>query len=150
MSVDLPTFARLAAAENALCVVNTTRADGSIQSSVVSSGVMTHPVTGAQVVALVAVGGSQKLANLRARSRTSVVARSSFEWATVEGDADLVGPDDARSGYDADAIRLLLREVFVAAGGTHDDWEEYDRVMATERRTAVFVTPIRTYGVTRD
>ena len=26
--------------------------------------------------------------------------------------------------------RLLLREVFVAAGGTHDDWDGYDATMA--------------------
>ena len=43
-------------------------------------------------------------------------------------------------------LPLLLRDVFTAAGGTHDDWHEYDRVMAAERRVAVFVTPERTYG----
>jgi len=36
--------------------------------------------------------------------------------------------------------------VFVAAGGTHDDWDEYDRVMAAERRTAVFVHADRISG----
>ena len=43
-------------------------------------------------------------------------------------------------------LRLLLREVFTAAGGTHDDWDAYDRVMREERRTAVLVTPTRVYG----
>ena len=33
-----------------------------------------------------------------------------------------------------------------SAGGTHDDWDEYDRVMAEQRRTAVFVEPTRVYG----
>nr|WP_018639991.1 hypothetical protein [Parafrankia elaeagni] len=47
---------------------------------------------------------------------------------------------------DADRLRLLLREIFTAAGGTHDDWDAYDRVMAEQRRTAVFVTPSRIYG----
>ncbi|MBV9413243.1 MAG: pyridoxamine 5'-phosphate oxidase, partial [Acidimicrobiia bacterium] len=55
--------------------------------------------------------------------------------------------DDALSGIDADRLRLLLREIFTAAGGTHDDFNEYDRVMASERRTAVLLTPTRTYGV---
>ena len=41
----------------------------------------------------------------------------------------------------------LLREVFIAAGGTHDDWIEYDATMARERRAAVLVTPTRIYGV---
>jgi len=41
----------------------------------------------------------------------------------------------------------LLRDIFTAAGGTHDDWDEYDRVMANERRVAVLVERERTYGV---
>ena len=43
-------------------------------------------------------------------------------------------------------MRTLLRDVFVAAGGTHDDWDEYDRVMRDQRRTAVFVAPTRVYS----
>jgi hypothetical protein len=60
--------------------------------------------------------------------------------------AELVGPDDPRAEISAERLRLLLREVFTAAGGVHDDWEEYDRVMAEQRRTAVLVTPHRVYG----
>jgi hypothetical protein len=40
----------------------------------------------------------------------------------------------------------LLREVFTAAGGEHDNWAEYDRVMAEQRRTVVLVEPGRVYG----
>jgi hypothetical protein len=47
---------------------------------------------------------------------------------------------------DAEGLRLLLRAVFTAAGGAHDDWETYDRVMAQERRTAVLMTPDRVYS----
>jgi hypothetical protein len=36
--------------------------------------------------------------------------------------------------------------VFSAAGGTHDDWDEYDRVMAGEERLAVLVRPERVYS----
>jgi hypothetical protein len=39
----------------------------------------------------------------------------------------------------------LLREVFTAAGGTHDDWDTYDKAMAEERRTAVLIAPVRAY-----
>jgi hypothetical protein len=46
----------------------------------------------------------------------------------------------------AKALRLLLREVFQAASGTHDDFDEFDRVMADEGRVAVFVTPERILG----
>jgi len=147
VSRDLAAFTRIAAMDHGLCVVNTVRVDGTIQSSVVNAGVLVHPTSGDQAVGLVAVGGSAKLANLRKQRRLSVVARSGWQWATVEGDADLIGPDDPWPGIDAEALRQLLREVFTAAGGTHDDWEEYDRTMAVERRTAVLVTPVRTYGV---
>jgi hypothetical protein len=118
-------------------------ADGTIQSSVVNAGVLVHPVTGARVVGLVAQGGSHKLANLRARPRASVVVRVGWEWAAVEGPVDLAGPDDPLPGVDGERLRLLLREVFTAAGGSHDDWPVYDRVMAVERRAAVLVTPER-------
>jgi len=36
--------------------------------------------------------------------------------------------------------------VFTAAGGTHDDWDAYDRTMVEQRRTAVLVSPSRLYG----
>jgi len=36
--------------------------------------------------------------------------------------------------------------VFASAGGTHEDWAAYDRVMAEERRAAVLITPARVYS----
>ncbi len=42
-------------------------------------------------------------------------------------------------------LRQLLRAIFSAAGGEHDDWDDYDRTMVEERRTAVLVTPSRVY-----
>ena len=49
-------------------------------------------------------------------------------------------------GVPPQAIAGLLRDVFRAAGGSHDDWDEYDRVMADDRRAVVFVTPARITG----
>jgi hypothetical protein len=87
------------------------------------------------------------LANLRARPQLAVTFRNGWQWATVEGRAELAGPDDAQPWLkDADQLRLLLREVFTAAGGTHDDWDEYDRVMAKERRGVVLIAPTRVYS----
>ncbi|MBV9381589.1 MAG: pyridoxamine 5'-phosphate oxidase family protein [Streptosporangiaceae bacterium] len=142
---DLAEFARLVPGDHGLVVVSTLRGDGTIQSSVVNGGVLAHPVTGEQVVGLVARGGTRKLANLRARPRATVVVRAGWQWAAAEGPVDLAGPDDPLPGVDAERLRLLLREVFTAAGGTHDDWETYDRVMAEEHRTAVLVKPDRVY-----
>jgi PPOX class probable F420-dependent enzyme len=143
---DIAAFADLIPQDHGLVVLTTTRADGSVQASVVNAGVLPHPVTGEQVVGLVAIGGSKKLANLRADPRTAIVARAGWQWATVEGDAEIIGPDDPHPAVDGDALKALLRQVFEAAGGTHDDWDTYDRVMAEERRAAVLVPPRRVYS----
>jgi PPOX class probable F420-dependent enzyme len=143
---SLDDFAALLADDKGLVVMTTLRTDLTMQSSVVNAGVTTHPTTGERVVALVARGDSRKLAHLRARPHTTITMRVGWQWITVEGTASAIGPDDPADGYDADGIRALLREVFTAAGGTHDDWDEYDRVMVADRRTAVFVTPTRIYS----
>jgi PPOX class probable F420-dependent enzyme len=143
---DLADFSRLVAREHGLCVVSTLRPDGTIASSVVNAGVLDHPVTGRPVVGLVARGGSRKLANLRDRPQATVVVRAGWDWAAADGPAELAGPGDPMPGVDAEALRLLLRAVFTAAGGTHDDWDTYDQVMATEGRTAVLVEPRRVYS----
>ena len=76
----------------------------------------------------------------------AVTFRSSWSWATVEGNAELIGPDDPHPEVDAEHLRVLLRDVFTAAGGQHDDWDAYDRTMLEQRRTAVLVPPSRIYS----
>lgn len=136
----------LSAGESGLAVVSTLRADGTIQATLVNVGRLAHSATGAPVLAFVTYG-KVKLANLRARPQVTTTFRNGWQWATVEGLAELVGPDDPAPwlGH-PDGLRLLLREVFTAAGGTHDDWTEYDRVMAEQRRTVVLIAPTRVYG----
>jgi PPOX class probable F420-dependent enzyme len=135
----------LGSKENGLAVVSTLRADNTIQSSLVNAGVLDHPVSGTPSLAFVTYG-KVKLANLRARPRLTATFRSGWEWATVEGAAEIIGPDDPHPGVDAERLRLLLREVFTAAGGSHDDWDEYDRVMAEQRRAVVLLAPDRIYS----
>ena len=149
LMAELEDFTRLASQESGLVVVSTTRADGTVQSTVVNAGVMAHPGDGKPVVALVARGDALKLRLLRVRPEVSVTVRSGWQWTTVEGTAELAGPGDAHPAVAPEAVPALLRDVFTAAGGTHDDWDTYDRVMAEERRTAVFVRPGRVYGVVR-
>jgi hypothetical protein len=139
-------FGRLVPGDHGLVVVSTARADGTIQSSVVNAGVIAHPVTGAQVVALVSRGDAHRLKNLRERPYASVVIRVGWQWAGVEGTVQLAGPDDPMPGVDAERLRLLLREIFTAAGGAHEDFATYDRVMLEERRTAVLVASARRSG----
>jgi PPOX class probable F420-dependent enzyme len=143
---DLDLVRSLVAQENGLAVVATTRADGSVQASVANGGVLPHPLDGTAVVGVVAMGGSAKVRNLRKRPRASVVFRASWNWAAVEGPVELAGPDDPLEGIEGERLRVLLRDIFIAAGGTHDDFDEYDRVMATDRRVAVLVRPERISG----
>lgn len=143
---ELAEFEALVPAEHGLAVLTVIGADGRMRPSVVNIGVLDHPLTGARVVGAVIQGRAAKLANLRARPRISVVLRAGWQWAGVEGVAEIIGPDDPAEGVDAERLRLMLREVFVAAGGAHEDFEEYDRVMQAERRAAVFITPERVFA----
>jgi PPOX class probable F420-dependent enzyme len=132
--------------DHGLAVVTTQRADGSPQASIANAGVLAHPVRNEDVVGLVARGDTRKHANLRRRPRATIVFRAGWEWVAVEGPVELAGPDDPLEGLDAGRVPRVLRDVFSAAGGTHDDWDEYDRVMAAERRVAVLVAPERVYS----
>jgi PPOX class probable F420-dependent enzyme len=127
----LDDFQRLVPRETGLSTVTTLRADGTIQASVVNAGVYDGHV------AFVARGGTKKVANLQARPRTTVVVRTGWEWVAVEGNAEIRGPE---------GVADLLRDIFKAAGGTHDDWAEFDRVMKVEGRVAVLVSPERVYS----
>jgi PPOX class probable F420-dependent enzyme len=143
--IDLAPFANLVAHDHGLSVVVTLRADHTPHTTVVNAGVLAHPLTGSDAVAFVSAGGTRKLAHLRANPTIAVVVRAGWQWAAVEGSTQLVGPDDPHADLSGERLRLLLRDIFTAAGGTHDDWATYDQVMRDERRTAVLVSPTRIY-----
>jgi len=134
---DLDDVARLAAGDHHLAVFTIGRPDGRVQASVVSAGVIADPVDGTAGVAAVVAGNTRKLQLLRQVGRATLVFKTGGDWAAVSGRVRLVGPDDGTElGLD---IAETRRSVFRAAGGSHDDWDEFDRVMAAERRCAVFV-----------
>jgi len=143
---DLADFEALVSQDHGLVVMTVIGPDGRMRPSVVNGGVIDHPVTGSRVVAVVIQGRARKLAHLRARPRASVVLRAGWRWAGAEGPAEIAGPDDPMAGIDKERLRLLLREIFTAAGGSHEDFDEYDRVMAAERRAAVLISPERVFG----
>ncbi|WP_118915235.1 TIGR03618 family F420-dependent PPOX class oxidoreductase [Mycobacterium shigaense] len=136
----------LAATESGLAVISTVRADATVQASLVNVGLLPHPATGEPVLGFTTYG-KVKLANLRARPQLAVTFRNGWQWATVEGRAELAGPEDSQPWLaDTEQLRVLLRDVFSAAGGTHDDWDTYDRVMAAEHRAVVLIAPTRVYS----
>jgi PPOX class probable F420-dependent enzyme len=143
---DIADFRKLIAGDHGLVVVSTLRENETIASSVVNAGVLPHPVTGEPVVGMVIQGGTRKLEHLRARPRATVAVRVGWQWATAEGPVELAGPADPLPGVNGERVRLLLREIFTAAGGTHEDFDEYDRVMLAQGRTAVLVHPERVYS----
>lgn len=143
---ELADFEAFVSKDHGLAVMTVIGPDGRMRPSVVNVGVLDHPLTGARVVGAVIHGRARKLANLRERRRVSVVLRAGWQWAAVEGPAQIVGPDDPVPGIGPERLRLLLREIFTAAGGQHEDFDEYDAVMAAERRAAVLVTPERVFG----
>src|SRR4051794_14104853 len=103
---------RLAAAAGGLAVVATSRADGSIQASLVNAGVVDHPVSGQPVVAFVARPRTVKLRHVRRTPRATVTFQSNHQWVTVEGKTELVGPEDPLTGVEAAALPALRRTVY--------------------------------------
>jgi hypothetical protein len=149
MSSSLLEKARaIAGREAGLAVVVTHRSDGTAQASVVNAGIVAHPVTRELAVGFVVQGGTRKkLANLRTRPMATVVFRSGWDWVTIEGDVDLVGPDDRLDGVGAESVAAVFHEIYsTAIGGTPDDWAERDDAIARERHTAVIVRPTRVYS----
>jgi hypothetical protein len=146
MTADLEQVRTLSLQEHGLATVATTRADGTVHSSVVNAGVFEDPVTGTPGVAYVAIGKAHKLSLLRRAGHATITFRRGWNWLSVTGATHLIGPDDPDPAFEDAGLPQLLRDVFIAATGTHDDWAEYDRVMAEERRVAVFLTADRIIG----
>lgn len=146
MAGDLDLVRRLVSAEHGLAVVATTRADGSVHASLVNAGVLADPTGGGPVVGTVIRGDAVKLEHFRRTGTATITFRSGWEWVSVDGPVRIIGPDDPAPDLDPARLPDLLRDVFTAAGGTHEDWDEYDRVMAAERRAAVLLTPRRIIG----
>jgi hypothetical protein len=63
--------------------------------------VLSHPTTSDPVLAFVTYG-LVKPANLRVRPQLTATFRSGCRWASVEGRAQLAGPDDPQPWLDAE------------------------------------------------
>jgi hypothetical protein len=139
-------FEALVPLDHGLSTVAVRRGDRTPLVTVVNAGVTPHPVTAVPVVAFVTAGRARKLALLRNDPAIAVTIRAGWQWVTVEGTAELIGPEDSRPDVTDEQLRLLLRSIFSAAGGSHEDWDSYDRTMREELRTAVLVTAARSYS----
>jgi len=140
---DLNDVREFLSTETGLATVSTTQADGRVLSSVVNCGVVDHPITGTAAVALVSRGAAARIGHIRRGSEVTISVRRGWQWVAATGPADLIGLDDLPDDFDADNLRVLLRQIYQAAGGEHDDYDEYDRAMVEDGRIAVFVDPVR-------
>ena len=143
---DIETFSNYLLEETGLATVSTTQADGRVLSTVVNCGMIKHPLTGSTCVAFVSGGNAARLKHVDRGSQVTVSVRRGWAWSSATGPADLIRPGSLPENINAEKMRLLLREVFHAAGGTHDDLQEYDRAMTEEKRVVVCVTPERILG----
>ena len=132
--------------ETGLATVSTVQKDGRVLSSVVNCGVIDHPTTDTPCVAFVSAGHAARLNHIRRGSQVTVAIRRGWAWRSATGAADLIGPHSLPENFSSEDLRLLLREVFESAGGNHEDWNEYDRVMSTEERVVVLISPERILG----
>lgn len=132
---------RLVALDHGLATLGTLRTNRGVHLSVVNAGVIDHPADGSPVAAFVARPATRKLANLLRDPSATLQWRAGWAWVAAEGPVEVLGPDDDATG----ALPDLLRTIFTAAGGHHDDWAEFDRVMATEARVAALLRPTRLY-----
>ncbi len=132
--------------ETGLATVSTVQKDGRVLSSIVNCGVIDHPGNSSPCVAFVSAAHAARLSHIRRGSEMTVAIRRGWSWRSVTGPTDLLGPENLSEEFNSEDLRLLLREVFASAGGTHEDWKEYDRVMSEEKRVVVLVTPERILG----
>lgn len=144
--IDLANVKEKLSTETGLAEVITTRMNGRPLVSVVNVGVLPHPETGEDVVALVSRGPAVRLDHLRRNPEITVAIRRGWDWVAVDGVAELAGPQDPNPAVPSEQLSQLLRDIYMAAGGTHDDYDEYDRAMAEDERCAVLITPTRTYS----
>ena len=110
MAADLDLVRRLVAGENGLAIVATTRADGSVHSSLVNAGVLeTDPTDGGPTVAMVIRGNAVKLDHFARTGTATVTFRVGWQWVSVDGPVAVIGPDAHRRPAAAAARRVHRR-----------------------------------------
>ena len=120
-------------------VLTTFRRDGAAQMSIVSCGPYRDGV------AFTTTNDRAKLLNLRRNPHCSLLISQEDWWGYVvlEGQAKILSAQSTAP----EELRQVLREVYrTVSRSEHPNWEEYDRAMQLQRRSAVLVIPERVYG----
>ena len=121
-------------------VLTTIKRDGRPQLSNI-----TYHLGDDSLVRISVTDGRAKTTNLRRDNRVSLHVSQEDFWAyvVVEADAELspvsATPDDA-------TVEELV-EYYRSLAGEHPDWDDYRRVMVSDRRLVVRLRPTRAYGM---
>ncbi len=125
---------------NTRSVLTTIRTNGRPQLSNVMHHVLADGTVGISVTA-----DRAKYHNLRREpwAALHVTQEDFYAYVVIEADVELspvaTAPDDA-------TVDSLV-ELYRAMVGEHDDWDDYRRAMATDKRVLVTLRPIRAYGM---
>lgn len=126
-------------ADNHHGVLTTFRKSKAAQMSIVTCGPVTTGVGFSSTL------DKAKIANLL-RDNSCTLLISSPDWRNyivLEGHAKIFSPGMS----DPEELRLSLREIYKSASGKeHPNWEEFDRVMVSDKRVAIIVEPKHHYG----
>lgn len=91
---NLDDLHRFLADETGLATISTVQQDGRVLSSIANCGIIRHPLSGIECVALVSVGTAARLRHVRRGSEVTIAVRRGWNWVAATGKAELIGPDD--------------------------------------------------------
>ena len=120
-------------------VVTSFRKNGQAQLSIVSCGPYRDGV------AFTVTSTRSKLWNLKRDPRCSILVSQENWWGYVvlEGHAEILSADNTGP----EELRLALRGVYrTCSGEEHSNWEEFDKAMVDDKRSAIIVVPDQVYG----
>jgi PPOX class probable F420-dependent enzyme len=120
-------------------VLATLKRDGRPQLSNITYGVV------GGVIKISITAGRAKYANLSRDPRATLHVTSDDFWSyvVVEGDAEL---SEVATKPDDPAVDELV-EYYRAIAGEHPDWDDYRKVMVSDKRVIVSITPTHAYGM---
>ncbi|MEY2400859.1 MAG: hypothetical protein QOJ08_970 [Ilumatobacteraceae bacterium] len=120
-------------------MLTTLKRDGRPQLSNITYGVI------GGVIKISVTAGRAKYANLSRDPRASLHVTSDDFWSyvVVEGDAEL---SDVATKPDDPAVDELV-DYYRAIAGEHPDWDDYRKVMVSDKRVIVRIKPTHAYGM---
>ena len=84
---NLDDLHRFLADETGLATISTVQQDGRVLSSIANCGIIRHPLSGIECVALVSVGTAARLRHVRRGTEVTITLRRGWNWVAATGKA---------------------------------------------------------------